>query len=261
MYPQLIQIGPITIYTYGFLMVIAYLSALLLALKRAERYDIKKEHILDLFFWVLIGSILGARLMLLWVIRDEISWNVKDVLDVILHSNGVFYGGFIGALVFGYVVLKKYKLSLGAVADLAAPSIALGQAIGRLGCFSAGCCFGKPTGVPWAIRFTNELAHRLMGTPLNIRIHPTQLYESVSMFILTGFLIVLARREPVRGVVWWAYVTAYACIRFIIEFFRGDPRGQWWIFSTSQWVSIFFFIAALIWWFVYYPRMKKEKTA
>jgi phosphatidylglycerol:prolipoprotein diacylglycerol transferase len=132
--------------------------------------------------------------------------------------------------------------------DIMAPSIALGHAIGRLGCFSAGCCYGKPTSVFWGVTFTNPYSQEIAGVPLGVSLHPTQLYESVAETVIFLTLLLLAKRKRFDGQIFWSYVTFYAVARFIIEFFRGDNRG--FVFdgalSTSQFIGILMLVTAII---------------
>ena len=123
--------------------------------------------------------------------------------------------------------------------DVFAPGIALGHVIGRLGCLFAGCCFGRPTSVPWAITFNSEFAAQNVGTPLNVPLHPTQLYEAGAELLILGFLLAFERKgRPFPGRTFWAYMLLYGISRFIIEIYRGDPRGMVGTLSTSQFVSL-----------------------
>ncbi len=239
MWPVFLRLGPITIYTYGVLVAAGFLAALLLTLRQAPRFGVDKAFVWDWSFYVLLGAILGARL-LYWVVeRPSIRWDWRGIADVFLHAGGVFYGGFLGAVLVSLWFLRRRGVSVWTAGDLVAAPLALGHAIGRVGCLSAGCCYGQPTHVPWAVTFTNPLAGELIGTPLNVPVHPTQVYESLWNLLLAGGLMGLARwpgRRP--GDLWWAYVGLYAVGRFVIEFYRGDPRGAWGGLSTSQWIAI-----------------------
>jgi phosphatidylglycerol:prolipoprotein diacylglycerol transferase len=125
------------------------------------------------------------------------------------------------------------------VTDAFAPGIALGHVIGRMGCFFAGCCFGRATDVPWAITFTNQYAAENVGTPLNVPLHPTQLYEAGAELVILGLLLVMERKgRPFPGRTFWGYLLLYGITRFIIEFYRGDARGMVGDLSTSQFVSV-----------------------
>ena len=168
-----------------------------------------------------------------------------------LRSGGVFYGGLIGAVVTGYFLMRRYKLPWWKTADACAPGIALGNVLGRQGCFAAGCCWGKPTTLPWGVKFT-ELGHEITGVPIDVPLHPTQLYESFSMLIVFFFLLWLYKHRRFSGQVILFYALLYSIIRFAIEFVRDDPRGD--ILglttatglSTSQIISLIVGAAALI---------------
>jgi phosphatidylglycerol:prolipoprotein diacylglycerol transferase len=168
-----------------------------------------------------------------------------------LRSGGVFYGGLLGAVIAGYFLMKRYKLPWWKTADACAPGIAIGNFFGRQGCFAAGCCWGKPTTLPWGVKFT-ELGHQITGVPTDAHLHPTQLYESFAMLLVFVVLLWLHKRKRFDGQVILAYAVLYSVIRFAIEFVRDDPRGD--VFgltsltglSTSQLISLVIGIAALI---------------
>jgi len=120
-----------------------------------------------------------------------------------------------------------------------APGIALGHVIGRFGCFFAGCCYGRPTTMPWGITFTDPFAAANVGTPLGVHLHPTQLYEAgAELIILLGLLLTEKKGKPFGGRTFWLYILLYAISRYFIEYFRGDERGTVGMFSTSQFISI-----------------------
>ncbi len=235
MYPILWKIGGFTLHTYGVLLAIGFLLAVYIALKEARRVNISPNIVMDLAFYVLISALIGSRLF--YVLSSWHEFRDQPISIFFFWRGGlVFYGGLIGAFLVGLWYVKKNRLKFKPLADLVAPSIALGQAIGRLGCFSAGCCYGQPTKVPWAVTFKDP--HTL--APPHIPLHPTQLYESLATFSIFLILIIMRRRERFQGKLFWYYLLFYASARFIIEFFRGDPRG--WvipsILSPAQAVGI-----------------------
>ena len=151
----------------------------------------------------------------------------------------MFYGGLILAVSVALWYIRKIGLPLWTTTDVFAPGIALGHVVGRFGCFFAGCCWGKPTDVPWAITFTNPYAAANVGTPLNVPLHPTQLYEAGAEALILAVLLATERRgRPYPGRTFWVYMLLYAISRFIIEFYRNDPRGSVLMFSTSQFISL-----------------------
>ncbi|MBA2341827.1 MAG: prolipoprotein diacylglyceryl transferase, partial [Pyrinomonadaceae bacterium] len=177
MYPELFRIGNFPVNTYGVLLAIAFLVALMVAARLGARDGLRRERIYDLGLWMLLAAIVGSKLLLL-VVEPAYRANPFQLLSLdFLRSGGVFYGGFIAAVATGYALARRYQMPWWKTADAFAPGIALGQAIGRQGCFAAGCCWGKPTNLPWGVEFT-ELGHEVTGVPLGVHLHPTQLYES-----------------------------------------------------------------------------------
>ena len=238
MHPILFEIGRFPVYTYGVLLAAAYLSGLQFALMRARSRGLDPNRVMDLGIWIIISALAGAKLLLLVVEHDAFSRNPAEFLTL-LRSGGVFYGGLIAAVAVALWYLRKHHMPMWSVTDVFAPGIALGHVIGRMGCFFAGCCFGRPTTVPWAITFHNESAAENAGTLLNVPLHPTQLYEAAAeLVILAALLATEGKGRPFPGRTFWSYLVLYAVSRFIIEFYRGDPRGSIGMLSTSQFVSV-----------------------
>jgi phosphatidylglycerol:prolipoprotein diacylglycerol transferase len=201
---------------------------------------------MDLGIWIIISALIGAKLLLLIVDFDAFRQNPRELLTL-MRSGGVFYGGLIAAVAVAFWYLRRHRLPMWSVCDAFAPGIALGHVIGRMGCFFAGCCFGKATDVPWAVTFTSEYANQNVGTPLNVAIHPTQLYEAGAELAILGFLLFMERRwRPFPGRTFWTYLLVYGITRFIIEFYRGDARGMIGALSTSQFVSVLLVPLAII---------------
>src|SRR3984893_1002076 len=238
MYPRLFDLGPITVYTYGVLLAAAYLLGLKLAMVRASARGLDPVRVLDLGIYIIISALIGAKLLLL--VTDFRSFrNDPHELLTLARSGGVFYGGLILAVSVALWYIRRAGLPLWTTCDVFAPGIALGHVIGRFGCFFAGCCYGRPTRVPWAITFTDPFAAENVGTPLNVPLHPTQLYEAGAEAIILGVLLMTERNgRPFPGRTFWLYILLYAISRFIIEFYRGDERGSVGMFSTSQFISI-----------------------
>ncbi len=238
MYPRLLELGPITIYTYGVLLAAAYLFGLKLAMARARARGLDSARVLDLGIYIIISALLGAKLLL--VITDFKSYTADPrELLTLARSGGVFYGGLIVAVVVALWYIRRVGLPLWTTCDVFAPGIALGHVVGRFGCFFAGCCYGKPTTEPWGITFTDPFAASNVGTPLGVPLHPTQLYEAgAELLILLVLLFTERKGRPFAGRTFWLYMLLYAISRFIIEFFRGDERGTVGMFSTSQFISI-----------------------
>jgi phosphatidylglycerol:prolipoprotein diacylglycerol transferase len=238
MHPILLDLGPATIYTYGVLLAAAYLLGLKLAMARAQARGLDQARVLDLGIYIIISALIGAKLLL--VVTDLGTFiNDPSALISLARSGGVFYGGLILAVVVALLYIRRIGLPLWTTCDVFAPGIALGHVVGRMGCFFAGCCWGKPTDVPWAITFTNPFAAANVGTPLNVPLHPTQLYEAGAEALILWFLLATERRgRPYPGRTFWLYMLLYAISRFSIEFSRNDPRGTVLMFSTSQFISL-----------------------
>ena len=238
MYPELFSIGPITVYSYGMLLAVSYLLGLWLAMQRAKRWGLDPSRVLDLGIYIIIAALIGAKLLLLVIDFDQFSRSTADLLSL-ARSGGVFYGGLILAVAVAFWYIHRHRLPFWTTCDVFAPGIALGHVTGRLGCLAAGCCYGRPTDLPWGITFTNPLAATNVGTPLGIPLHPTQIYEAGAELLILGFLLATERRgRPFAGRTFWAYMFLYAVSRFIVEMYRGDPRGEVLGFSTSQFISL-----------------------
>ena len=239
MHPVLFDLGGFTIYAYGVLLAAAYLLGLQFALMRARARGLDSQRVMDLGIWIIISALVGAKLLLLIVDFKQFTSNPRELL-ALARSGGVFYGGLIAAVVVALLYLRRHRLPLWTTTDVFAPGIALGHVVGRLGCLMAGCCFGKPTSVPWAITFRDPAALANVGTPLGVPLHPTQLYEAGAEALILVFLLVFERRgRPFPGRTFWGYMLLYGISRFVIEFYRGDSRGMVFdVLSTSQFVSV-----------------------
>ena len=238
MYPLLFELGPLSIYSYGVLLATAYIVGLRVALHRADRAGLHGQRVMDLGIFVIISALVGAKLMLFAVDFDQFTGDPSR-LWTLLKSGGVFYGGLLLAVPVAWWYIRRHKLPLWITCDLFAPGIALGHAIGRLGCLMAGCCYGRPTDLPWGITFTNTLAAANVGTPLEIALHPTQIYEAIAELAIFGILLAGEHRwRRFPGRTFWTYMLLYPVARFVIEFYRGDPRGMaFGAVPTSQFLS------------------------
>ncbi len=249
MHPELIRLGPIVLPTYGVLLATGFVLALWLVRRRASRFGIEPDAAVDISVWILLSGLLGSKALYVIVEGPRYLTSLGGVWELV-RSGGVFYGGFIGAVLAAVLLLRKRQVSFWSYADTAAPAVALGHAVGRLGCFSAGCCWGRECDLPWAVTFTSPVAHANVGVPLGVPLHPTQLYESAGLFVLCGLLILLERRR-FPGETFTRYLFGYALLRGTVEFFRGDPRGT--VFtpalSTSQFLAAVGILVAIgLWW-------------
>jgi phosphatidylglycerol---prolipoprotein diacylglyceryl transferase len=236
--PQFFGIGPLTIYTYGVMLAAAYLLGLQLAIVRSRKAGLDGARVLDLGVYIVIAALVGAKLLLLFVNFNYFRNNPNEIL-VLARSGGVFYGGLIAATLVAFWYIRRHGLPFWTTCDMFAPGIALGHVIGRLGCLMAGCCYGRPTSVPWAVTFTDPFAQSNVGTPLGVPLHPTQVYEAGAELLILVFLLATERKgRTYAGRTFWAYMLLYAISRYIIEFYRGDPRGMVLGMSTSQFISL-----------------------
>jgi phosphatidylglycerol---prolipoprotein diacylglyceryl transferase len=237
MYPELFSIGPLKLHTYGLFVGVGFLAALLTAIRMAQRYSISSQQILDMGFLMLITAVVGSRI--LYVVMN-VSYYRHHPLAVfeIWHGGLVFSGGAVCAVASLFWYARRYSFSLLDLGDLWAPAAAIGQGFGRIGCFMAGCCYGKPTHVPWAVVFTDSKSL----APLNTPIHPTEIYHSISGFLLFGILLLVHGRKSYRGQVLFWFLLLHSFSRLLIERFRGDDRGVF--FHTSMTVTQF--VAVLI---------------
>jgi len=238
MHPILFEAGGLTIYSYGVLLAAAYLLGLQFALMRARSRGLDSQRVMDLGIWIILSALAGAKLLLLIVDFDQFTANPRDLLSL-ARSGGVFYGGLIAAVVVALIYLRRHNMPLWTTTDVFAPGIALGHIVGRMGCLLAGCCFGKPASVPWAITFNEPAAQAISGTPLGVPLHPTQLYEAGAEALILIFLLLFERRgRSFPGRTFWSYMLLYGVSRFVVELYRGDSRGLvFGTLSTSQFVS------------------------
>ncbi|MBF0101525.1 MAG: prolipoprotein diacylglyceryl transferase [Desulfobacterales bacterium] len=247
MHPILLQLGFIHIYTYGFFVALGFIVGISVVKKQAGTMGINTDQIVDLAFFILIAAILGARLMYVIINFHFFLNNVGEIVKI-WNGGLVFYGGFITALITAILYCRIYQLPIGQIADIVAPGLAIGHAFGRIGCFFAGCCYGKTCDLPWAITFS----HPQSLAPLGVELHPTQLYSVFANACLFGFLIFWRRYKRFHGEIFLIYMLLYGIIRFAIEFLRGDDRGDIYfhIFSISQIISLllsFISLCALLW--------------
>ena len=263
MHPRLISTSFLTIYTFGILLAASYLSAFGWMVRGARRAGLDPEALASLGIWAIVGALVGAKALLLFRSILDGSFAISDLWSMsLVTSAGDFYGGFIGALIFSAIFFRRHpELPFWQAADVCAPAIALGQAIGRIGCFMAGDDFGRAAQVPWAVTFTDPDAATIGGAPLGVPLHPVQLYESVACLILFFVLVRLIRHKRFDGEVILAYTFLYAVARFVLEMFRGDAdRGFVFggLLSTSQFIAVVLAPAAIVLWVI--RRQKAQKA-
>src|SRR5262245_7225644 len=258
MHPRLLTTPIFTLYTFGLLLAIAYAASYWWLMREGRRQGLDAEAVGSLGMWAIVGAIIGAKVLL--IVRDfpqYVTMPSAIFSRAALTSAGDFYGGFIGAFVASTLFVRRHPLlPFWLTADVTGPAIALGQAIGRIGCFMAGDDYGRPSDVPWAVTFTDPVAAQIGGAPLGVPLHPVQLYESITCLLLFAALVRLSRNKRFDGQVMLTYTLAYAVARFILEFFRGDAdRGFVFggLLSTSQFIAVLLGPAALV---LYYRRQR-----
>jgi len=246
MYPEVFGIS--FLHTYGVLVAAAFLVALWLAGRLSREAGLNPEAVTNLGIYCALAAIGGAKLMMFLIDIPYYTQHPGEIFSLsTLQAGGVFYGGLIAALVVSAWYMRKTRLPGWKTADVFAPAIALGHGIGRLGCFSAGCCWGVECHRPWAVTFTNPAAHELVGVPLGIPLHPTQLYEAFAEFAVFALLYWRIRKPHAEGRIIGAYLVLYSTVRFTVEFFRVHEQGNLLggPLDTSQWISLGLLLAGI----------------
>ena len=227
-----VEIGSLHIPSYGLCLVAGALFAFLLLLYTWRFRAVSRDDAYYTAIYAVIGGLIGAKLLYLIVELPSILENPKILLGMIF-GGAVFYGGLIGGIVGGFLYTRRYKTNVLDTADVLLPSLALAHAFGRVGCFFAGCCYGMACDSPISVVYP-EGSYPPAGVPLL----PTQLMEAAFLLLLCGFLVLRLKKSARRGEIAGWYALLYGVWRFVIEFFRSDPRGSVWIFSTSQLISL-----------------------
>jgi phosphatidylglycerol:prolipoprotein diacylglycerol transferase len=249
LHPILFTVGSLRFTTYGALVVLGVSGAVCVILRLGRREGLDSVQLLDFSTWLLLVSLLGAKVLM--VISDwgyyrrypgEIfSWST-------FLSGGVFYGGLIAGVLFAVWYIRLHHLPFWKVVDVYSPAISLGLGVGRIGCFAAGCCYGKPTTSAWGVIFRDPLSHEISGVPLGIPLYPTQPIMSLTSLSISAILLWRYSRKSRDGEIFVLYLALYAVARFFIEFLRGDEdRGFVFhhLLSTSQFIAILAFATAV----------------
>jgi phosphatidylglycerol---prolipoprotein diacylglyceryl transferase len=221
MHPILLKLGPLTIHTYGFMMALGVALGLWFIYVQAKKAGLDAPRIMDAAFYTIIVSLIGAKLILL---AGNLSFYLSNPRELfsLARSGGVFQGGLTFGVIFALWYFRRKKIPTWATADIIGPALALGHGFGRIGCFSAGCCYGSECSLPWSAVFRNEYASGLTGVPLNTAVHPVQLYEAALNFLNFLVLFLILKRKKFDGQVFSLYIVNYSVIRFLTEYFRGD---------------------------------------
>ena len=261
MHPTLFEIpvfGGLTIHTYGVMLAVGFLAAVGFCVHQARRYGEDPQRILDLSFYILIAAIVGSRVFFVALEWSYFSEHPAQIFNV-AAGGLVFYGGAIGGVLTAMFFMRRWRMPFWRTCDLMAPAVPIGIFFGRLGCFAAGCCYGRETKVPWAAIFTDQGSL----APRDMPLHPTQLYASLDGVVLFVALVLLQRYKRFHGQIFSAFLIGYAVLRYLVEEpFRGDARGaavEGFSVSVATGVPVLLVGVALMLYLGY--RSRKAQTA
>lgn len=263
MFPRIFQLGGFTLHTYGLLVVLGYGAGLWLARRQAHRNGLDPNRVLDLGIFMALAAVVGSKVLMLVEDWRFYSANPGSIFTLAtLQAAGVFYGGFFGALAAAVWYVRRHRLPFLQTADAFVPGLLLGHAIGRMGCFAAGCCWGRPSSVPWAVTFSDPYAHDLVGVPLGQPLHPAQLYEVGALLLLWGIVMRIARRRVFPGQLLSLYLILYGVARFALEFARDRAGSQmpFGLLSLSQLLAVLMAPAGVWLWFKCAPGNARQNA-
>lgn len=232
------NVGPVTIYGYGLMIGIGVLFCILMGMMRAKKYGLKEDAVIDIAIYGLVIGFLGAKLLFIIVEWEDF---MKDPMSVLGTEGFVVYGGISAGVLAAIVYCRIKKLVFLEYFDLLSASIALAQGFGRIGCFLAGCCYGRETDSFFGVTFPAGCM-----APAGVKVLPTQLFSSAGDFAIMAFLLWHYKRRKHVGDTGFLYMLVYGIGRFFIEMLRNDNRGAVGALSTSQFISIFIVAAALL---------------
>lgn len=255
MFPDLFSIGPLTIHTYGLFVALGFTVGLVVMIRIGRTEGFSSQQIMDVGFIIILWAVIGSRLTYALI---NFSYYVTHPIDILKIWQGglVFSGGLIAVVLGMSWYIRRHHLSFWKIGDLCGPAVAIGESIGRIGCFMAGCCYGQPTDLKWGIVFT----HPQSLAPLNIALHPTQVYHSLTDLIIFVVLMVLHARKKFEGQVFLWFLILHSAGRLLIERFRGDDRGliPGTDMSATQLVTILILIGSVVMLFMLKSRKEKE---
>ncbi|MBM4283968.1 MAG: prolipoprotein diacylglyceryl transferase [Deltaproteobacteria bacterium] len=234
MYPILYDLGPIRIFTYGFFLALAFMTAIFIAGREARRQGIHPGRFYDMCFLIIVSALAGSRLLFVILEYDRFIANPLKIFAM-WEGGLVFHGGLIAAVVMAFWYMRRHGLPWRATFDALAVGMPFGQALGRIGCFMAGCCYGTPSSLPWAVTFT----HPETLCPVREPLHPSQLYEAGLALGVFAVVFWLRTRKRFDGQVILTYFCLAGLVRFTVEFVRhpGDYRGPVWFGMPSTQVT------------------------
>ena len=257
MFPDLFSIGPFTLHTYGVFVAFGFLVVLLVAVRIGKKERIPAQRIMDMGFIIILSAIVGSRAMYVLMNIPHYRSHPWDIFKI-WEGGLVFSGGIIVVIPTIAWYVRRHHLSFWSICDLWAPAVALGQGIGRIGCLMAGCCYGKPTDLKWGIVFT----HPRSLAPLNLPLHPTQIYSSLSGFIIFLILVLLYWKRKFDGQVFLWFLILHSTARLAIERFRGDDRGMLFdnTMSMTQFVTLIVLVGSVIALMVFKSKKRRQRN-
>jgi phosphatidylglycerol:prolipoprotein diacylglycerol transferase len=245
--PKLITVGSFFLPTYGLLTALAFLLALWITVRLGKRTGLDGERVTNLAIYCALAGMAGAKLAMFFFDWSYYTAHPRELFSITtLQAAGVFQGGLALAILTAFLYTRHFHMPGLVTADAFAPGIALGHAIGRLGCFSAGCCWGRRTSVPWAVTFTNPDAYSMFGTPIGIPLHPTQLYECFAELCVFALLLWRFRKAHRPGDIIGLYLIVSSILRFWIEFYRFHEQSLVAGLSITQWISLVLIVAGAL---------------
>ncbi|MFH1262547.1 MAG: prolipoprotein diacylglyceryl transferase [Pseudomonadota bacterium] len=254
MHPILIQLGSFKISFYGLMLAVAFFVGMNLAERGARKEGLPPKRIEKLSWWIIVSAILGARFLYTFVEHADVYFRNPWQFFAFREGGLSFFGGLFAAIGLSILYCRHHRLPFWKVADIYTPTIALGLAIAKIGCFLAGCCAGRACDLPWAVTFTDPETHSdLLGVP----VHPTQLYESLANFLLLFLLLLFRRRQRFAGELFLVFLIVYGAVRSYLETFRESP-GHLAGLTTAQFLSIPMVLAAGLWWFLRFQRRAND---
>lgn len=245
-------------HSYGLMLALAFLSAILLLEAKAKRSGLSKDVIMDFGLVVMVASVIGSRAF--YVLSHWVEYAARPLTVLAVWEGGLtFYGGVLLAVPAGIIYLKRKGIAFWPLADMAAPAFALGLGIGRFGCFLNGCCFGNPSFLPWAVKFPGDTA---AGAAFTCALHPTQLYESLFGFIAMVVLLWLGKRKYFPGAMFCLFLGLYGVWRLGLDHFRYYEDSQIWLLglTNNQWISLELIIFALVSSLILWKNNKRQKS-